>query len=244
MNEEPETATPPPSWSQRLLAECFGTFALAFVAGGADIFALSGGHVLGHFERYAAPGLVVMAMIYSLGECSGAHLNPAVTFAFALRKDIHWHDVPRYSLAQIIGATLAGGALYWFTGARVALAINQPGTRFTALDACVAEALLTWLLVFVILGTAAQSKITGPNAAIAVGATIAVCGLFFSPVSGASMNPARTIGPMIAAFDFQNLWVYVVGPYAGAILAVLLAYAIHGPPDRHEKKAGKGERHP
>ena len=233
---------PSPTWTQRAVAEAFGTFMLVLVAGGGDILAQSKGGDVDHVARYVAPGLVVMALIYALGECSGAHLNPAVTFGFALRRDIGWLDTIPYVAAQLAGALAASAALYALFRGDLALAVVHPGTGFNATQACAAEVVLTTLLVFVIFGTGASAKIVGPNAAIAVGATIALCGLFASPVSGASLNPARALAPMIVSLRLNDAWLYVFAPFAGAALAAVLTYVVHGTPSEEEREAGRGSR--
>lgn len=233
---------PPPSWVQRLTVEAFGTGMLVIVAGGADVLAQSNGHLVDHVARYAAPGLLIMGLIYALGEVSGAHFNPAVTFGFALRHDLAWRDVPPYMAAQFAGALLASAALYAVFRANVVLAVVQRGPTFASWHAFAAEFVLSTLLLVVIFGTAAQAKIVGSNAAIAVGGTIALCGLFASPISGAAMNPARALGPMIVAWSTRDWWIYALAPLAGAAVAALLTYVVHGAPTREEKKTGKGRR--
>lgn len=245
MAESPKNETrdrTPPSWSQRITAEAFGTFVLVLVAGGGDVLAQTDGQFVDHVSRYAAPGLVVMALIYALGECSGAHLNPAVTFGFALRRDIEWIETIPYLAAQFAGALIASSALYAVFGRQLSFAVVHPGAVFAAWQAFAAEVVLTTLLVFVIFGTAASAKIVGPNAAIAVGATIALCGLFASPVSGASLNPARALAPMIVARQLEDWWLYACAPFAGAALAAVLTYVVHGSPSTEEREAGRGRR--
>lgn len=241
-DKDPRSDAAPPSWTQRITAEVFGTFVLVLVAGGGDVLAQSHGQIVDHLSRYAAPGLVVMALIYALGECSGAHLNPAVTFGFALRRDIEWLEAVPYVAAQLAGALLASGALYALFGDQIHLAVVHPGAEFAAWQAFAAEVVLTTLLIFVIFGTAASAKIVGPNAAIAVGATIALCGIFASPVSGASLNPARALAPMIVASQLRDWWLYACAPFAGAAIAAVLTYVVHGSPSTEEREAGRGRR--
>lgn len=241
-DNDSRTDAAPPSWTQRITSEVFGTFVLVLVAGGGDILAQTDGRVVDHLSRYAAPGLVVMALIYALGECSGAHLNPAVTFGFALRRDIAWIEVAPYVAAQLAGALLASAALFAIFGHHVLLAVVHPGEGFVAWQAFAAEVVLTTLLIFVIFGTAASAKIVGPNAAIAVGATIALCGIFASPVSGASLNPARALAPMIVARQLHEWWLYACSPFAGAAIAAVLTYVVHGAPSTEEREAGRGRR--
>lgn len=226
--------------SRQLLAEGVGTFFLTLVAAGADVIsALSAGEV-GPVARAVAPGLLVMAMIYSLGHISGAHLNPVVTAAFTLRGVFDWRRLPVYWSAQLIGALAAAGALLGLFGPAADVGATRP--RFGLVPALATEVVLTLLLVSVILATATRHSVIGPNAAFAVGGTIALCGLVAMPVSGASMNPARSLGPAVLAGQWGELWVYVAGPLLGALLAVGLAFLLHGAQRAGEAKAAAGER--
>ncbi len=211
---------------RRLLAEGMGTFALTLVAaGGAVIAAVSHGEV-SHAARMIAPGLVVMALIYAIGDCSGAHYNPGVTLAFALRHDFPLRWVTGYWAAQMLGAVGAAALLKTVFGPVARLGATVP--RHGVLPALVMEIVLTWLLVTVILGTATRYSLVGPNAALAVGATIALCGLFAGPISGASMNTARSLGPMLLTGQMTFAWIYVAGPFAGSLLALGLTRVLHG----------------
>jgi len=224
----------------RLAAEAVGTFALTFVAAGGDVFAnLTAGDVT-PVARALAPGLVVMALIYAIGDRSGAHFNPAVTLAFALRRLFPARWVAGYWLAQIAGAVAAALLLRLLFGE-----VAGAGVTFPNIDPVVAvgiETVLTALLVTVILGTADRYSLIGPDAAIPVGATIAVCGLIALPIEGASMNPARSFGPALVALDFGSLWVYVVGPALGAAIAVAIAFVLRGrvAPDDQARRAAMG----
>ena len=172
-----------PSSVRCLFAEFFGTAALTTVAAGGEVIAaLSGGEV-SHDARAIAPGLLVMALIYAIGDVSGAHVNPAVTLAFALRRDFPWRKVPAYWIVQIAGALGASWLLRALFGDVAHLGANQ--ARHGVGVALVMEILLSGLLMTVILGTATRNRLIGPNAAIAVGGTIALCGLFAAPISGA-----------------------------------------------------------
>lgn len=225
--------------ARALLGEFMGTFALTFVAAGGDVIAkVSGGEVSGA-ARAVAPGLTVMALIYAIGNVGGAHFNPAVTIAFALRRIFHWWKVPCYWVAQVAGALLAAVVLRILYGRVAHLGATYPhhGTS----TAFAMEIILTWLLVTVILGTATRHRLVGPNAAIAVGATIALDGLFALPISGASMNPARSLGPAIVAGELDTVWIYVVAPLIGALIAVLFTWAEHGHRKVGEQKAAGGE---
>jgi aquaporin Z len=225
---------------KRLVAELIGTFGLVLVASGGP--AVSGA-IVGSVTRTAAaiaPGLAVMALIYALADLSGAHFNPAVTLAFALRRDFPWRRVPGYMLAQLAGAILASLALLALFGRGSTLGATTPGPGVTPLAAMLAEGVLTAILVLVILGTASGAKIVGHNAAIAVGAFVAVAGLIGGPVSGGSMNPARSLGPDIVRLSLGGSWVYVVGPALGAALGVLVARLLRGRGSRQEKVAASG----
>ncbi len=221
-----------------LLAELLGTFALTFVGAGAIMIAALSDHQLTYVARVASPGILVMAMIYTLGEISGAHINPAVTLAFALRGAFAWVRVPGYWLAQFVGAVFAALLLRAMFGPVEHVGATLP--HFGTWPALVMEIILTCLLVMVIIGTATESRIVGPNAGLAVGATIALCGLFADPVSGASMNPARSLGPYLVSGELSGAWIYIVAPAIGAVLAVVFSNFLHGGPGSHEIKAAGG----
>ena len=159
-----------------------------------------------------APGLMVMGIIMFMGKVSGAHLNPAVSVAFALRGDFPWRRVPGYIVVQLLGATLAALFLRGVIDVSAKYGSNYPAGGYSDWQAYLMEALLTLGLVSVILGTASGAQNIGIFGAIGVGAYIALAGLWGSPISGASMNPARTFGPDLVGGDFTDYWVYVVGP--------------------------------
>jgi len=211
-----------------LLAECTGTFVLTTVAAGGDVIDVVSGGQIGHVGKYLASGLILTGLIYSLSGMSGAHFNPAVTLAFALRGSFPWGRAAAYWLSQLVGAILAGGLLAaFFSVANLAKGASAP-TLLSPLGMTLWEAVLAFILVSVILATTDERAVVGKNAAIAIGFTIAVLGLFSSPVSGASMNPARSLGPMIVAFSFDRWWCYVLGPLLGAIVAAGVVRLIHG----------------
>ena len=229
--DDRQTRLPEP---RRLLAELFGTFALTAVAAGADVAGrLSGGEV-GAAARAVAPGLLVMALVYALGDASGAHFNPAVTLAFTARRLFPVPWLFAYWLAQLVGATLAGLALAVLFPAAAEAGVSAPHVNVAIAFAI--EVFLSTLLVTVILGTADRSQIVGPNAALAVGATISLAGLIALPLTAVSMNPARSIGPALATGQLDELWIYVVGPVIGGLFAVGLATALHGPMPRDSKQ--------
>ncbi|HEU0114051.1 MAG TPA: aquaporin [Thermomicrobiales bacterium] len=220
-------------------AETFGTFALTLVAAGAGAVAAGRGDI-DPLARAVAPGLTVLAMIYALGAVSGAHLNPAVTLAFALRGVFPWRRVPAYWLVQMAGAVAASLLLRALFGAS-ALVAGMTRADGGIEAALTMEIVLTLLLVTVILGTATRERLLGPNAGIAVGSTVALAGLFAAPVSGASMNPARSLGPALGAWSGTGQWVYLLGPAVGAAIAVVLAWLLYGPPRPPEADAARGD---
>ena len=175
-----------------------------------------------------APGLMVMAIILFMGAVSGAHLNPAVSLAFALRGDFPWRRVPGYIIVQLVGATLACLFLLAVFGNVQHLGATLPGPGYENWQALLMEIALTAGLVSVILGTASAAQNVGAIAALGVGGYIALAGLWAAPVSGVSMNPARSFGPALVSGDFTSYWVYVVGPLAGALIAVGFAYILRG----------------
>ncbi len=221
--------------ARRLFTELFGTFLLVTVdAGGAVIAAVSGGEVT-PVASSLSTGLVIMAMVYAMGDVSGAHFNPAVTFGFALRGVFPWGKVPGYWSAQLLGAVLACALMRALFGNVAHLGATLPG--FGAMRALAMEVLLTCLLVSVILGTATRHRIVGPNAALAAGGTVALCSLFARPMSGASMNPARSLAPALLSGEVSQAWIYLVGPFAGAVLATLIMFIIHSHKHSDDERA-------
>jgi aquaporin Z len=213
---------------RRLFSEFVGTFFLVLVgAGGAVVDAASGGQI-GRAAGVAAPGLLVLAVILFMGTVSGAHLNPAVTLAFTIRGDFPWRRVPGYIVVQLVAAVSACLVLRAVFGDIGGLGATLPGAGFTNAEAVVVEGLLTLGLVSTILGTASSAQNVGPLSAIAVGGYIVLAGLWSSPVSGASMNPARSFGPALAGGDWSSYWVYLVGPLLGAAAAVGVAVLLRG----------------
>jgi aquaporin Z len=211
---------------RRLFSELLGTFALVLVAAGGGI--LHGQGQISLAAAVVAPGLMVMAIILFMGAVSGAHLNPAVSLAFALRGDFPWKRVPGYIIVQLIGATLACLFLLAVFGNIQHLGATLPGPGYENWQALLMEIVLTALLVSVILGTASAAQNVGAIAALGVGGYIALAGLWSAPVSGTSMNPARSFGPALVSGDWTSYWVYVVGPIAGAMIAVGCAYVLRG----------------
>ena len=224
---------------RRLFSELLGTFFLVLVAAGGGILVGEGQIVLA--AAVVAPGLMVMAIILFMGGISGAHLNPAVSLAFALRGDFPWKRVPGYIVVQLVAATLACLFLDAVFGNIQHLGATLPGAGYENWQAFLMEVVLTLGLVSVILGTASAAQNVGAIAAIGVGGYIALAGLWAAPVSGASMNPARSFGPALVSGDFTSYWVYVAGPIAGALIAVGCAYILRGPGgDAIARAAGSG----
>jgi aquaporin Z len=199
---------PSQEW-RRLFSELLGTFFLVLVAAGGGMMGQAFPNTISRTAAVVAPGLMVMAIILFMGKVSGAHLNPAVSIAFSLRGDFPWRRVPGYIAVQLIGATLAALFLRAVVGVSATYGSNYPAAGYSAGDAFVMEAVLTLGLVSVILGTASGAQNVGLFGALGVGAYIALAGLWGSPISGASMNPARTFGPDLVGTDFTSYWVYV-----------------------------------
>src|SRR3954468_4129775 len=214
---------------RRLFSEVLGTFFLVLVAvGGGMVNARFGGDAVPFGARVVAPALMVAAIILFMGTVSGAHLNPAVSVAFALRGDFPWKRVPAYIVAQLIGAILATLLLWALLGKQGNAGLTLPGAGISTTTAMLWELVLTTGLVSVILGTASGAQQIGPLAAIGVGGYIALAGLWGAPVSGASMNPARSLGPALVLGDWTSWWAYLAGPVAGAVIAVGIAYVLRG----------------
>jgi aquaporin Z len=211
---------------RRLFSELLGTFALVLAAAGGGL--LHGKGQISLAAAVVAPGLMVMAIILFMGAVSGAHLNPAVSLAFALRGDFPWKRVPGYIVIQLIGATLACLFLRWVFGNVEHLGATLPGPGYKNWQALLMEIVLTLLLVSVILGTASAAQNVGAIAALGVGGYIALAGLWAAPVSGVSMNPARSFGPALVSGDWTSYWVYIAGPVAGALIAVGCALVLRG----------------
>lgn len=225
---------------RRLFAEALGTFLLVLAAAGAPIVdARSRGRVPLD-AQVVAPALMVMAVIYFMGTVSGAHLNPAVTLGFALRRNFPWKRVPGYLAAQLAGAVASAGLLRAMFSDVGHLGATLPGPGIGSGTALLMETILTAGLLSVILGTASGARNIGSNAALAVAGYIALAGLWAAPISGASMNPARSLGPVIIGGQWKDWWVYVLGPAAGAAIAVAVAWVLRGPPTAAGDQAAQG----
>jgi aquaporin Z len=219
---------PSQEW-RRLFSELYGTFLLVTVAAGGGMMSQAFPDTIGRSAAVVAPGLMVMGIILFMGKVSGAHLNPAVSLAFAARGDFPWRRVPGYIIVQLIGATLAALFLQGVIDVSASFGSNYVAAGYSGGQGYLMEALLTLGLVSVILGTASGAQNIGILGALGVGGYIALAGLWGSPISGASMNPARTFGPDLASGTFSDYWVYVAGPLTGTLVAVAFAYVLRGP---------------
>ena len=208
-----------------LFAEAIGTFALVFAGCGAIMVDATGGG-LGHPGVAASFGLVIMVMIYALGHVSGAHFNPAVTLAFALSRHFPWPRVGLYWTAQAAGAVLAALALRFSLGDVARLGATLPSGSDRQSFAW--EVALTFLLMLVIMAVATDARAVGEAAAIAIGGTVALAALVGGPVSGASLNPARSLGPALVSGELGGLWIYLIAPPLGAILAAGVYQLLRG----------------
>src|SRR5271163_1159615 len=222
---------------RRLASELLGTFFLVLAAAGGGMMSHAFPGVISHTAAVTAPALTVMGIILYMGKVSGAHLNPAVSIAFALRRDFPWARVPGYIITQLIGATLAALVLHAIINVSAMYGSNYPAHGYSAGAAFWMELILTTGLVSVILGTASGAQNVGVIGALGIGGYIALAGLWGSPISGASMNPARTFGPDLVSTTFTSYWVYIAGPIAGAVIAVGIAFVLRG---RGGGKSGAG----
>jgi MIP family channel proteins len=207
-----------PPLARNLVAEFIGTFALVFAGCGA-IMVDAKTNQLGHIGIAISFGLVIMAMIYAVGHISGAHFNPAVSLAFALTRHFPWPRVGDYWLAQLAGALAAAAILRGSLGNIAHVGATLPsgsqGQSFLW------ELVLTFFLMFVIMAVATDTRAVGEAAAIAIGGTVGLDAMFGGPISGASMNPARSAGPAIVSGDLHALWLYIVAPILGGALAAV-----------------------
>lgn len=212
---------------RKLLSEFIGTFTLVFAGTGAIVINHASGGAITHPGIALTFGLVVLAMIYTFGDVSGAHFNPAVTTAFAVARRMPWHEVPGYIAAQVLGAIAASGLLRLLFPADSTLGATLPAG--SAAQSFILEIVLTFILMMVILSVSTGAKEKGITAGIAIGSVIALEAMFAGPICGASMNPARSIAPAAVSGHLEHLWVYLAGPLLGAILATPLCALIRGP---------------
>lgn len=212
--------------TKRLYAEVVGTFALVFAGTGAIIINEVSGGSVSHVGIALTFGLIVLAMIYTFGDVSGAHLNSAVTIGFAFSKRFPWKEVPAYITAQLIGAFLASSLLKFLFSTNELLGATIPAG--SEMQSLILEIVLTFLLMLVILSVSIGAKEKGITAGIAIGSVIALEALFAGPISGASMNPARSIAPALVSGHLEHLWLYIAGPLLGALLAAPTCSTIRG----------------
>jgi aquaporin Z len=225
---------------RRLFGEVLGTYLLVLVAAGAIVVNARTHGQVPLDARVVAPGLMIMAVTYFMGTVSGAHLNPAVTVAFALRGNFPWARVPAYVAAQLIGGVLATLFLEVTFGDVGHLGATHLGSGIGVGTGLAVEVVLTTGLVSVVLGTASGARNIGANAALAIAGYVILSGLWAAPVTGASMNPARSLGPVIVSGHWDAAWIYVVGPFIGAALAVAIAWVLRGPPSPAATAAAQG----
>jgi aquaporin NIP len=218
-----------PDLARRSLAEAIAAFALVFAGCGVIVSNAVYGEALGHIGIAFTFGLIVMAMVYATGHLSGAHINPAVTIAFALTRHFPAREAAAYIAAQVGGALLAAFALLaiW-PNAPADLGVTVPAAGVSASSALVYELILTAILMFTIMAVATDARAVGAGAAIAIGGAVGLDALFGGLVTGASMNPARSLAPALAAGEWSDLWIYMVGPTAGAALAALAYQGVRG----------------
>jgi len=205
---------------KKYIAESMGTFAMVFCGCGAmTINEITGGAIT-HPGVAISWGLIVMAMIYAFGDISGAHFNPAVSVAFAYAKRFSWNEVPKYIIAQGIGAFIACFLLWFLFPESETLGSTIPVDGFLPYKAFVFEIILTFFLMLVIINVSTGSKEIGTMAAIAVGGVILLEAMFAGPITKASMNPIRSLAPAVISGNYQHLWLYLTAPFIGAILAI------------------------
>ncbi|MBX3732838.1 MAG: MIP family channel protein [Verrucomicrobiae bacterium] len=212
---------------KRWFAEFLGTFALVFAGTGAIVVNGATDGTIGHVGIALTFGLVVLAMIYTFGDVSGAHLNPAVTMAFAAARRFAWGEVPGYVVAQILGALAASGLLRLLFPSDARLGATLPAG--SSGQSFLLELVLTALLMLVILNVSTGAKEKGITAGIAVGAVIGLEAMFAGPICGASMNPARSLAPAVVSGQVQHLWLYLVAPILGALVAIPLCTGVREP---------------
>ncbi|HEY3861513.1 MAG TPA: aquaporin [Verrucomicrobiae bacterium] len=212
---------------KRLIAEFFGTFGLVFAGTGAIVIDNASHGTITHGGIALTFGLIVLSMIYTFGDVSGAHFNPAVTAGFAAAQRFAWKDAPGYITAQLAGAFAASALLRFLFPADETLGATLPAGP--AVQSFVLEVVLTFLLMLVILSVSTGAKEKGITAGIAIGAVIGLEAMFAGPICGASMNPARSIAPAVVSGHAEFLWLYIIAPFCGAILAVPACCAFREP---------------
>lgn len=212
---------------KKLLAEFLGTFSLVFAGTGAIIVDSASHGAISHVGVALTFGLIVLAMIYTFGDVSGAHLNPAVSVAFAAAGRFPWKDVPGYVGAQIAGAMASSGLLRFLFPSDLLLGATLPAG--SASQSFILEVVLTAILMLCILNVSTGAKEKGTTAGIAIGSVVALEAMFAGPICGASMNPARSLSPALVSGHLESLWIYLAAPVLGALLAVPLCMAVREP---------------
>jgi aquaporin Z len=225
---------------RRLFGEALGTFLLILVSVGAIVVNAKTGGKVPFAAQVIAPGLAIMAIIYTIGSVSGAHVNPAVTFSYALRRNFPWRRVPGYIAAQLVGGIAAVAFLRFTVGDVGHLGVSTPGPGVSGHTAFLIEMVLTVGLVTVTLGTASGQNNVGPNAAIARGGYMAAAGLWAGQLTGAAMNPARSTSAAVVANNWSHLWLYILGPLCGGAIAVGFAWILRGPPTIAADRSAQG----
>jgi aquaporin NIP len=211
---------------QRLLAEAIGAFTLVFAGAGALTVNSVAGDPIPPLGIALAFGLALMVMVFAVGHISGGHFNPAVTTGLALTRNFPWRDAPAYYGAQLAGTVVASLLLRGIFGTDGRAAVTLPRDGFLV-QAFLLEIVMTFFLVYVICGVATDNRAVGP-AALAIGFTITMDALFGGPISGASMNPARSLGPALVALEFKDQWLYIVAPLIGGALGALAYQVVRG----------------
>ncbi|MFN9717174.1 MAG: MIP/aquaporin family protein [Planctomycetota bacterium] len=209
-----------PSLVQQLLAECFGTFCLTFAGTGAIIINETSHGAITHAGIAITFGLIVMAMIYSIGDISGCHINPAVTIGLTLMKKVQIRHAALFVFGQCLGAILASSVLRALFPDNITLGATQPSGA--AAQSLTLEFLLTLILMFVILNVTSVSEPARSLAGLVIGSVVALEAMFAGPICGASMNPARSIAPALVSGHVNSMWIYIVGPITGAIAGGIL----------------------
>ncbi len=220
--------------ARKCVAEAIGTFGLVFAGTGAIVINDVSGGAVTHVGIAITFGLVVMTMIYAVGETSGAHINPAVTLGFWIGRRLPIAHVGPYIASQIAGAFIASALLYALFPDHETLGTTLPAGP--VMQSFALEVVLTAILVFVILCVATGSKEVGIMAGIAIGGTVGLEAMFAGPITGASMNPARSLAPAIVSGHVQTLWVYLLAPLLGAAIAVPCWMAVHVPQERRAQQ--------
>ncbi|GAA0146310.1 hypothetical protein Leryth_019877 [Lithospermum erythrorhizon] len=206
----------PPGLMRKVVSEVIATYLLVFATCGAAAISASNGQRISQLGQSIVGGLIVTVMIYSVGHISGAHMNPAVTIAFATFRHFPWKQVPFYAAAQFTGATCSA-----FTLRALLQPIKRIGTTSpsgTHIQSLIMEIVVTFIMMFVTSAVATDTKAIGELAGLAVGSSVCITSVLAGPVSGGSMNPARTLGPAIASSHYKGLWIYFIGPVIGTLL--------------------------